>query len=167
MPAMRFIGKECIQGVETDISMKANIMGTLDAMTNYKSNFDYDVFFQHHYGKPVDVERWHGFWGRFMQADAPVPDGFVCFDFIPQRDAESTVSGPPYISQFAYAVFSGDMEAIHKSDGYDSDAMYDVTRNIMLGQNVNIPYPDKYWTAEVFLNGCNDWSTAFMFSAEL
>jgi hypothetical protein len=45
--------------------------------------------------------------------------------------------------------------------------MYDTTRNTMLGQGVNIPYPDKYWVAEVFLDGREKWSTAFMFSAEL
>ena len=46
-------------------------------------------------------------------------------------------------------------------------AMYDVTRNIILGQGVQIPYPDKYWTAEVFLNGVENDSTAYMFSVEL
>ena len=45
--------------------------------------------------------------------------------------------------------------------------MYDVTRNIMLGQGVCIPYPDKYWTAEVFLDGCGKPSRAYLFSAEL
>lgn len=107
---------------------------------------------------------WHGFWGRFMKADTPVPEGFLYFDFLPFNDGKA---GPPFISQFAYATFSGDMDAMHKCEGYDCDAMYDVTRNIMLGQGVPIPYPDKYWTAEVFLNGCDKYSTAYMFSAEL
>lgn len=71
------------------------------------------------------------------------------------------------MSTFAYATFSGDIEAMHKREGYDSDAMYDVTRNIILGQDINIPYPEKYWTAEVFLNGCANDSTAYMFSVEL
>jgi len=48
-----------------------------------------------------------------------------------------------------------------------ADAMYDVTRNIILGQDVNIPYPDKYWTAEVFLDGYDNPSTAYMFSVEI
>ena len=42
--------------------------------------------------------------------------------------------------------------------------MYDVTRNIILSQGVNIPYPDKYWTAEVFVDGYDKWSAAYMFS---
>ena len=94
-----------------------------------------------------------------MKAETPVPEGFVSFDFIPHNDCKT---GLPYVSEFAYATFTGDMDAMHKKDGYDSDAMYDVTRNIILGQGVSIPYPDKYWTAEVFLNGCDNFSTAYM-----
>lgn len=37
----------------------------------------------------------------------------------------------------------------------------------MLGQGVCIPYPDKYWTAEVFPDGCGKPSRAYLFSAEL
>ena len=54
-----------------------------------------------------------------------------------------------------------------KKEGYDVNAMYDVTRNIILGQGVLIPYPEKYWTAEVFLDGYANGSSAFMFSVEL
>ena len=56
---------------------------------------------------------------------------------------------------------------MHQREGFDSDAMYDVTRNIILGQNIAIPYPDKYWTAEVFLEGFENPSTAYLFSVEL
>ncbi len=167
MPAMRFIGKECIEHDKADMSWELEIMHTLDAMTEYKSGFDYDVLFAHHYGRGVDVEEWHGLWGRFMKADAPVPDGFLYVDFVPQRDINNFMEGPPYISQFAYAVFSGDVEAMHNDEGTDGGRMYDVTRNIILGQNVHIPYPYKYWTAEVFLDGCDKYSTAYMFGVEL
>ena len=168
MPAMRFIGRESREGDGLDnIANLKKLFHTLDAMSDYKSDFDYDVLFMHHYGRGVDVEPWHGFWGRFMKADTPVPEGFLYFDFVPHRDSNDFKAGPPFFSQFAYVTFSGDMDAMHKREGYDSDAMYDVTRNIMLGQGVNIPYPDKYWTAEVFLDGCNNCSTAYMFSAEL
>lgn len=168
MPAMRFIGQESREGDGLDnIANLKKLFHTLDAMSVYNSDFCYDVLFMHFYGQGVDVEPWHGFWGRFMKADTPVPEGFLYFDFVPYRDNNSFKAGPPFFSQFAYATFSGDMDAIHKCDGYDSDAMYDVTRNIMLGEGVNIPYPDKYWTAEVFLDGCDKYSTAYMFSAEL
>jgi hypothetical protein len=160
--AMRFIGRE---GDDLDnMEVRKKLFRILDDMNEYKSDFAYDVLFMHHYGLGVDVGLWHGIWGRFMRAETPVPEGFLYFDFVPHNDGKA---GPPYISQFAYAIFSGDMEAIHKREGYDSDAMYDVTRNIMLGQGVQIPYPDKYWTAEVFLDGCDKYSNAYMFSAEL
>ena len=167
MPAMRFIGRESCEGdgLDKPEALQA-LFGALDAMEEYKSGFDYDVLFQHHFGRAVDIEPWHGFWGRLMKADAPVPEGFVSFDFVPQRDQNDFPDGPPFFSQFAYATFSGDMEASHKSEGYDSDAMYDVTRNIILGQGVPIPYPEKYWTAEVFPEGCEKHSMAYMFSAE-
>jgi AraC-like DNA-binding protein len=165
MPAMRFVGREGddLENIET----RKELFKVLDALSEYKSDLEYDVFFMHHYGLGVDVGPWHGFWGRFMKSDTPVPDGFVYFDFVPHRDNNNFKAGPPFLSQFAYATFSGEMEAMHKHEGYDSDAMYDVTRNIMLGQGVNIPYPDKYWTAEVFPDGCDKYSTAYMFSAEL
>ena len=167
MPAMRFIGRE---GDDLDIDnldIRKKLFDTLDAMSDYKSGFDYDLLFMHHYGLGVDVGPWHGFWGRFMKAGAPVPEGFCSFDFVPQREKGNFAAGEPFLSQFAYAVFVGDMEAIHKCEGFDSDAMYDITRNTMLGQGVNIPYPDKYWTAEVFLDGCDKYSSAYLFSAEL
>lgn len=162
MSAMRFVGQE---GDDlADVEVRKKLFGILDTLNEYKSDLDYDVLFMHHYGQCVDVGPWHGFWGRFMREDTPVPDGFIYFDFVPHNDGKA---GPPFCSQFAYATFSGDMNAMHQSEGYDSDAMYDVTRNIMLGQGVQIPYPDKYWTAEVFLDGCDKYSTAYMFSAEL
>lgn len=162
MSSMRFIGRE---GDDLDnMEVRKKLFRILDDMNEYKSDFIYDVLFIHHYGLGVDVGPRHYFWGRFMRAKTPVPEGFLYFDFVPHNDGKA---GIPYISQFAYATFSGDMEAMHTREGYDIDAMYDVTRNIMLGQGVQIPYPDKYWTAEVFLHGCDKYSTAYMFSAEL
>ena len=162
MPAMRFVGKE--GGEHESMEWRLALMRTLDALTEHKSGFDYDVLFQHHYGKCVDVERWHGFWGRFMKADTPVPEGYVHWDFVPD---DTNTPHLTFRSQFAFAIFSGDNEAIHKRAGYDCDAMYDVTRNTILGQNVCIPYPEIYWTAEVFLDGCDKNSNAYMFSVAL
>ena len=162
MSAMRFIGRE---GDDLEnIEVRKELFRILDDLSEYQSDLAYDVLFMHHYGLGVDVGPWHGVWGRFMRAETPVPEGFLHVDFVPYNNGEA---GPPYISQFAYATFAGDMDAMHRREGYDSDAMYDVTRNIMLGQGVQIPYPDKYWTAEVFLDGCDKYSTAYLFSAEL
>ena len=159
---MRFIGRESDE--LNDVETRKELFRILDGMDEYKSGLDYDVFFMHHNGLGVDIGPWHGVWGRFMKADAPVPEGYIYFDLIPDFNGKP---GPPYCSQFAYAEFSGDMEAMHKREGFDVDAMYDITRNIMLGYGVLIPYPDKYWTAEVFPDGCDNYSTAYMFSAEL
>jgi hypothetical protein len=161
MPAMCFIGRE--ENEVNGIEARRNLFRVLDAMNAYRSDFKYDVFFMHHYGLCVDVGPWHGVWGRFMKTGAPVPEGFLHFDFVPDDDKP----GPPYCAQFAFATFSGDSDAMHKREGYDSDAMYDVTRNIILGQGVSIPYPDKYWTAEVFLNGHEKPGSAYMFSVRL
>ncbi|MFA6947992.1 MAG: hypothetical protein WCQ72_03340 [Eubacteriales bacterium] len=166
MPGMRFIGKECIEHDSADMSFENEIMSVLGKMSAYKTELDFDVLFQHHYGLGVDKGQWHGFWGRFMKAGTPVPEGFIYFDFIPERDVNNYNPGPPYLSQFAYAAFSGGIEAMHNDEGTDGGRMYDVTRNKILADNVNIPYPDKYWTAEVFPDGCGEWSTAYMFSAE-
>lgn len=161
LPAMRFIG--CESEKFDDVEKRRKLFATLDNMSEFQSELTYDVFFIHHYGKGVDVDEGHGFWGRFMNADTPVPEGFSFFDFQPLNDGKQ---GAPYISKFAYAVFSGDDKAMHSEEGFDADAMYDVTRNTMLAQGVCIPYPDKYWTAEVFLNGHEKSSNAFMFSAD-
>lgn len=171
LPAMRFLGRE---GEEfSDITRRLEVMRELDALEEYKSGFDYDILFMHHYGLSAD-NSWHGVWGRFMKADAPVLDGFLAFDFVPhditagEHAAANHCSpmppGPPYYSKFAFATFSGETEAIHSREGFDCDAMYDTTRNIILSNGVGIPYPEKYWTAEVFLDGCDKDSTGYLFS---
>ena len=163
LPAMRFVG------VEKDFSLDApelqELQNTLDTIEEegYRSEFPCDVILMHHYGRGVDVEHCHVLWGRFLAADAPVPQGYAYVDFVPDNDGKS---GMPYLSQFAYAEFAGDMDAMHGRDGFDCDAMYDVTRNTILAQNVMIPYPAKYWTAEVCLEGFRKGSTAYLFSVE-
>lgn len=166
MPAMRFIGFEAI-GKYKDPAKRLEKMNAIAELSEYKSQLQYDVLFMHHFGLGVDIEPWHGYWGRFMKADTPVPKGFISFDFVESIAEDDFSAGLPFISQFAYSTFSGDIEAMHTRKGFDSDAMYDVTRNIILGQGINIPYPHKYWTAEVFPEGCHKPSTAYMFSAEL
>ena len=176
MPAFRFIGKEFDKKMNK--KLREEVVATLNLMSEHKSGFDYDLLFMHHYGKGVDKELWHGFWGRFMAANTPVPEGFAHWDFVPGCVGEQDTQCPtspddtktPYLtfrSQFAYAQFSGDVKAMHKREGYDSDAMYDVTRNIILGQGVTIPYPEIYWTAEVHLDGYDNPSTAFLFSVAI
>ena len=161
---MRFIGKAVDGYGEKDWAALKQICETMNTISKYASGFDYDVLLTHLYGKGVDSDEWHSVFGRFMIADTPVPEGFIGLDFMPEPGDKA---GTPYISQFAFATFVGDVNAMHKHEGFDGDGMYDVTRNIILGQGVGIPYPDKYWTAEVWLDGCDKESTAYMFSVVL
>jgi hypothetical protein len=161
MPAMRFIGWEEVENFDNPDGVKERFI-KLDALNEYRFGFNYDVILTHHYGRGVDVEPWHGFWGRFMKADTPVPEGFLHFDFTHDYQGDA---GLPYQSKFAFATFTGDVDAMHNNEGTDGGRLYDVTRNIILGQGRAIPYPEKYWTAEVFLNGFDKPSTAYMFSA--
>jgi len=160
-PAMRFIGRE---GADlADPVNRGKLFAVLDRLQEYRSDITADILFMHHHGLCVDTGAWHGLWGRFMQPGTPVPEGFEAIDLLSENDGGV---GAPYLSQYAYATFSGAIEAMHCREGYDSDAMYDVTRNIILGQGVLIPYPQKYWTAEVFLQGFDHPSTAYMFSVD-
>lgn len=162
LPAMRFIGKE--KDFSRDPEGLEELFHTLDLLSEYRSGFDWDMLFIHHRAKGVDVEPPHKLWGRFMAVNAPVPEGFEAIEFAPQDNHRP---GQPYLSQFAYAVFAGDQNALHQREGFDSDAMYDVTRNTILGQNIPIPYPEKYWTAEVFPEGPANGSYIYLFSAQI
>ena len=146
LPATRFIGLEWFYGEDDWSTTREKAASVLNIMPEYASGFDYDLTFSHHFGKPVDKERNHDYIGRFMKAGTPVPDGFAYWDFVP--DDKNT----PYLtfsSQFAFAVFSGDHEALHHHGNFDVNALYDITRNIILENKVVIPYPNTYWTAEV------------------
>ncbi len=158
LPALRFVGKELTASDNPET--RREIFEGLDPLKPEASDFGHDLLFMHHYGLCVDVGPWHGFWGRFFRAGTPVPEGYVHFDLVPVSNGKA---GPPFCSEFVFATFTGDLDAMHRREGYDSDAMYDVTRNIMLGQGLPIPYPDKYWTAEVFLDGYDKPSTAYLF----
>lgn len=155
LPAMRFVGRE---GDDPE-----SIFSALDKLEQYKSDYSFDAMLTHHDGLCVDVGVWHGVWGRFLQKGAPVPEGFVGIDF--SQDC-GRAPGAPYAPRFAEAVFAGSEDALHQREGFDVGAMYDVTRNIILGQGVGIPYPEKYWTAEVFQDGYGKKSRTYLFSVE-
>ncbi len=161
LPALRLIGAE--KDLSQNPEALRNLLDTLDSLSGYRCGFDHDIIFIHHFGKGVDVEEGHGIWGRFFKADTPVPDGLEYVDLVPQNDHKQ---GIPYLSQFAFARFAGDVDSMLREEGFDGNAMYDITRNIILGQDVCIPYPDKYWTAEVYLDGFGSKSTAYLFSVE-
>ncbi len=160
LPAMRFV---CIpESDETDEAARGKAFAALDALAEAVQDLPWDIYLSHHNGLGVDVQEPLGFWGRFMPPDTPVPDGFTAIDFVPRDDHRI---GPPYMSQMAQAEFAGDLNAMHGHAGYDVNPMYDITRNTMLGQGVDIPYPGKYWTGEIFVHGFHKPSTAYLFSA--
>jgi len=158
LPAMRFIGLEYFYDGDDYATLRDKVMSVLDTMPEYASGFDYDLTFSHHLGKRVDEERNHDYIGRFMKADTPVPDGFVHWDFVPDDPDMPYLT---FCSQFAFAIFTGDGEALHRHDGFDVHALYDITRNIILEEKVIIPYPEIYWTAEVKLDQADRYGWLF------
>lgn len=86
----------------------------------------------HHNGGEVDSEN-HFLLGRFFRAGTPVPDGFDFYD-LPTELA-------------AYAVYAG--------ESFDGDlwAGYYRTRDRILADGRRIPYPERYWHAEVYTDG--------------
>jgi len=174
LSAVRFIGIELLNGDDwADVRAKSTIV--LDKMPENASGFDYDLTFMHHFGKKVDDVHCHTYIGRFMKMDTPVPEGFAHWDFMPDD------SNTPYLtfrSQFAFSVLSGDHDAMHNGEGFDVNALYDITRNIILEDGIVIPYPEIYWTAEVQFDRAdgtsynpqnlyredNDFACGFLFS---
>lgn len=154
MPAVRFIGLP--YNPDDQIAYKnygegwaatrAAATAVLDTMPEYALDFDYDLTFLHHFGKSVDEAHCQTFIGRFMRADTPIPNGFAHWDLMYDNNGTSELT---FRSQFAFSVLAGDHDAMHDGDGFDVNALYDITRNIILEQGVAIPYPELYWTAEV------------------
>jgi hypothetical protein len=150
LPALRFIGKE------GDVDLALPELAVPDKYVCEKMPYNCRII--HHNGHE-HYEEAHAVVGKFVNADMPVPEGFVCIDFVPQDNGRA---GAPYLSQFAFARYTGAPDALHSEEGFDGGAMYDITRNIILGEGVCIPYPEKYWTAEVLLNDPN--CGGFLFS---
>ena len=106
---------------------------TLDAMTpRYGAGISEPCAMMHHNGREVDSEN-HYLVGRFFRADTPVPEGFDFYDVPTERAA--------------YAIFT--------CEGFDGDrwAAYYRTRDRVLRDGVPIPYPQRYWHAEVCTDG--------------
>ena len=156
LPAVRFIGLEINDknGYDSEYWAKTRekAISVLDTMPKYASGFDYDIALSHHFGKRVETERRHDYIGRFMKADTPVPDGYAHWDFVPNDN------DMPYLtfrSQFAFSVFAGDHDTLHEHKDFDVNALYDITRNIVLEEKIIILYPEIYWTAEVQFDKAN------------
>ena len=139
LPALKFIGMETkSKGKKAgEMWLKSKeFMPILDSMTNHASSITAPCGFMHQ----NDMESgkkgttYHYIVGKFMTADAPVPDGFV-FREIPESDV-------------AIATFYGEFSDMIKK-------MYVMTRDKILHDGKGIPYPIGYFYAEIYINECD------------
>lgn len=149
---VRFIGKEFSKNPDIHVARPAEALPELIAMLpEYGTEITALCHLEHHHGGEVNVNQCN-MMGYFCKADTPVPEGYDFYD-VPTEHA-------------AYAVYSSP-----SFDGNYFDAAYEFTRDQILGNNVHIPYPQAYWTAEVYLEGFFTGSGAhrfgYLFSVEL
>ena len=129
---VRFIGLDLdtVPGISYDDTI-AKIAPLLDSlMATFITDYCY---LEHHNGGPVNENETH-ITGRFFVADTPVPDGCIYYD-VPTVNV-------------GYGIYSGD-----ENFGGDTFDAYVFTRDQILGDGVEIPYPEKYWTAVQFIDG--------------
>ena len=90
-------------------------------------------YLEHHNGGEVNVNE-TGIGGYFFKADTPVPEGLIYYDI-------------PTVN-IGRGIYSGD-----ENFGGDTFDGYVFTRDQILGDGVDIPYPQAYWTAVQFIEG--------------
>ena len=149
---VRFIGLEFAKNPDIHLLRPVESLPKLIPMLpEYGTEIAALCHLEHHNGGEVNVNQCN-MMGYFFKADTPVPEGYDYYD-VPTEHA-------------AYAVYS------HPDfDGDIFGAAYEFTRDQILGDGVNIPYPAAYWTAEVYPEGFFSGSGAFwfgyLFSVEL
>lgn len=149
---IRFIGLEFAKNPDIHLLRPAESLPKLIPMLpEYGTEITALCHLEHHHGGEVNVNQCN-MMGYFFKADTPVPEGYSYYD-VPTEHA-------------AYAVYS--------SPDFDGDvfgASYEFTRDQILGDCLHIPYPQAYWTAEVYPEGFFTGSGAFrfgyLFSVEL
>lgn len=141
---LRFIGLEFAKNPDIHLLRPAESLPKLIPMLpEYGTEINALCHLEHHHGGAVNVNQCN-MMGYFFKADTPVPEGYDYYD-VPTTQA-------------AYAVYY--------SPNFDGDifgAAYEFTRDQILGDCVNIPYPQAYWTAEVYPYGFFTGSGAFRF----
>ena len=141
---LRFIGIDAWRtGEEWDVlwARSGDFMPVLDSlMFEYAAEIIDNCSMMHHNGNEVDTEN-HYLAGRFFKEGTPVPNGFDYFDVPTERAA--------------YAIYN-----TNKYDG-DIGLAYYCTRDQILSEGINIPYPQSYWHAAVYTDGRpNDWHSS-------
>lgn len=149
---VRFIGLELAKNPDIHLSRPAESLPKLMPMlSEYGTEITALCHLEHHNGSEVNVDQCN-MMGYFFKRDTPVPEGYSYYD-VPTEHA-------------AYAVYYSP-----NFDGNYFDAAYEFTRDQILGDNVHIPYPQAYWTAEVytedFFSGSGAHRFGYLFSVEL
>jgi hypothetical protein len=148
----RFIGKEFAKNPEIHLSRPAEALPELIAMLpDCGTEITALCHLEHHHGGEVNADQCN-MMGYFCKADTPVPNGYDHYDVPTEHAAFATYYSPNF-------------------DGNYFDAAYEFTRDQILADDVNIPYPRAYWTAEVYTEGFFSGSGAhrfgYLFSAVL
>ena len=149
---VRFIGLEFSKNPDIHLLRPAESLPALIPMLpQYGTENTALCHLEHHNGGEVNVNQVN-MMGYFFKAVTPVPEGYSHYD-VPTTHA-------------AYAVYA--------SPNFDGDifgASYEFTRDQILADNMHIPYPQAYWTAEVypegFFPGCGAFRFGYLFSVEL
>ena len=129
----RFIGIDMNRADEKLDDVWTRIGPTLDAlMPKHASGITENCTLGHHNGTPHAEN--YLLVGRFFKVDTPVPEGFAYYD-VPTTRA-------------GYAIYHDDN---FRGDYFQP--AYEITRDKILDDGVKIPYPEGYWTAEVYTNG--------------
>jgi hypothetical protein len=130
---LRFIGLDLKQN--PGLSIKDTVEKISPLLNPLKSEHAWEItdycYLEHHNGGQVNVNE-TGIGGWFFKADTPVPDGCIFYDI-------------PTIN-IGYGIYCGD----ENFDGDTFDA-YEFTRDKILSDGVEIPYPQAYWTAVQFI----------------
>jgi len=141
---VRFIGLEFSKHPDIHLSRPHESLPKLiPLLPEYGTAITAICHLEHHHGGDVNVNQCN-MMGYFFKAGTLVPEGYDYYD-VPTEHA-------------AYAVYS--------SPNFDGDvfgAAYEFTRDQILGDGVCIPYPEAYWTAEVYPEGFFSGSGAFRF----
>jgi len=125
---VRFIGVDLransIPTVEGTIEWLSPMLGSM--MSERISEIDGYCYLEHHNGGEVNVNE-TGIGGYFFKADTTVPEGCIYYDI-------------PTVN-IGYGLY------------IDAGDTYQVTRDQILSDGVEIPYPQAYWTALHFIDG--------------
>lgn len=147
------IGKLRFIGINLKLNPNISYQDTIDKisplldplMAKYASEITDYCFLEHYQGQFVNEDYLTRITGRFFKAGTPVPEdrkfkNINGFDGLYYYDVPTVNIG--------YGIYSGD-----ESFGGDTFDAYVFTRDQILSDGVQIPFPEAYWTAVQFIDG--------------